>query len=594
MAPNKPTTGHSDPSDDYTLWTVYFLLLAWRYTNSASLRTFFQPDEYFQALEPAWNLAFGPDNGAWITWEWREGLRCSLHPVLFAIFYRTADYASNILDSGPTDRADVLIRAPSLLQSAIAAAIDFFTWRLAYRIYGRQSKITHVTLLLTAASPWQWFCSVRTFSNSLETALTVFALYYWPWEWYSASSEKRSNPRLSGRFAGNLNVSLFAAALACILRPTNVLVWMVLTFLLFRYNTSKIQTLAVRAVACGIIVLIVSLVADTAFYGKLTFPPLNFLQFNVVQSLSTFYGVNRPDYYFTEALSLMLTTALPFAAIGLWQSLRRPAATDTEEYRVYQVRHLLTWTILTMVLVLTLITHKEVRFIYPLLPMLHVIAAEPMADFFHPLPVPASYTRRALLALMMTANLLIASYAGTTHQRGVIDVMHYLRKQQEARFQHSPADSQTNITVGFLMPCHSTPWRSHLVYPEITAWALTCEPPIDIPPEQRATYLDEADVFYKTSAEDWLRSNMASTETIKRDSLETSSDTVKDDKLRPWPEYLVFFDQLVPILEHYLTGTQYTECWRGFNTHWHDDSRRYGDVVVWCLPMPEDRERQKS
>ncbi|KAI7168121.1 glycosyltransferase family 22 protein [Hortaea werneckii] len=593
MAPKKPTAGHNDPSDDFTLWTVYFLLLAWRYTNAASLRTFFQPDEYFQALEPAWNLAFGPESGAWITWEWREGLRSSLHPVLFAIFYKAAEVSSNILDLGPTDRAEVLIRAPSLLQSAIAAAIDFSTWRLTHRIYGRQSKVTHVTLFLTVVSPWQWFCSVRTFSNSLETALTVFALYYWPWDWYSEPNEKKPGSWSSGKSAIKLNVSLFAAALACILRPTNVLVWMVLTFMLFRHNASKIQTLAFRAVACGMIVLIVSLVADTAFYGKLTFPPLNFLQFNVVQSLSTFYGVNRPDYYFTEALSLMLTTALPFAAIGLWQGLRRPTVDDTEENHARQLRYLLTWTVLTMVLVLTLITHKEVRFIYPLLPMLHVIAAEPMANFFHPLPVPASYTRRALLALMMTANLLIASYAGTTHQRGVIDVMHYLRKQQEARFQRPPTGSQPNITVGFLMPCHSTPWRSHLVHPEIAAWALTCEPPIDIPPEQRATYLDEADVFYKTSAEDWLRSNMASADTIKRDSLVTSSDTVKDDKLRDWPEYLAFFDQLVPTLDNYLAGTRYTECWRGFNTHWHDDSRRYGDVVVWCLPTPEDRERQK-
>lgn len=31
-------------------------------------RTFFQPDEYFQALEPAWNLAFGSNSGAWLTW----------------------------------------------------------------------------------------------------------------------------------------------------------------------------------------------------------------------------------------------------------------------------------------------------------------------------------------------------------------------------------------------------------------------------------------------------------------------------------------------------------------------------------------------
>ena len=27
----------------------------------------------------------------------------------------------------------------------------------------------------------------------------------------------------------------------------------------------------------------------------------------------------------------------------------------------------------------------------------------------------------------------------------------------------------------------------------------------------------------------------------------------------------------------------YSECKRLFNSHWHDDWRRKGDVVVWCL-----------
>ncbi|MBE7181181.1 MAG: hypothetical protein INR71_08230 [Terriglobus roseus] len=34
---------------------------------------------------------------------------------------------------------------------------------------------------MTVASPWQWFCSTRTFSNSIEAALTVAAFYFWPW-----------------------------------------------------------------------------------------------------------------------------------------------------------------------------------------------------------------------------------------------------------------------------------------------------------------------------------------------------------------------------------------------------------------------------
>jgi len=35
---------------------------------------------------------------------------------------------------------------------------------------------------MTVLNPWQWYCSTRTFSNSLETTLTIAALYYWPWE----------------------------------------------------------------------------------------------------------------------------------------------------------------------------------------------------------------------------------------------------------------------------------------------------------------------------------------------------------------------------------------------------------------------------
>jgi hypothetical protein len=47
---------------------VFALLLALRIVNALTLRTFFQPDEFFQSLEPAWQLAFGDTSNAWITW----------------------------------------------------------------------------------------------------------------------------------------------------------------------------------------------------------------------------------------------------------------------------------------------------------------------------------------------------------------------------------------------------------------------------------------------------------------------------------------------------------------------------------------------
>lgn len=35
---------------------------------------------------------------------------------------------------------------------------------------------------MSILNPFQWYCSIRTFSNSLEMTLTVAALSFWPWE----------------------------------------------------------------------------------------------------------------------------------------------------------------------------------------------------------------------------------------------------------------------------------------------------------------------------------------------------------------------------------------------------------------------------
>jgi hypothetical protein len=59
---NTSILGHSQ-------WMLVLgILLALRITNALSIKTFFQPDEYFQSLEPAWQIVFGAESGAWITW----------------------------------------------------------------------------------------------------------------------------------------------------------------------------------------------------------------------------------------------------------------------------------------------------------------------------------------------------------------------------------------------------------------------------------------------------------------------------------------------------------------------------------------------
>ncbi|KAL8723020.1 MAG: hypothetical protein Q9181_007371 [Wetmoreana brouardii] len=119
---------------------ILWFLIAFRILNALSIRTFFQPDEYFQSLEPAWEIAFGADSGAWITWEWKNQLRSAIHPAVFAGVYHLSAQLSKLLRLTPDYHAELLLAAPKVAQAVIAALGDHYTWRLGERIYGKGSN----------------------------------------------------------------------------------------------------------------------------------------------------------------------------------------------------------------------------------------------------------------------------------------------------------------------------------------------------------------------------------------------------------------------------------------------------------------------
>jgi phosphatidylinositol glycan class B len=265
---------------------------------------------------------------------------------------------------------------------------------------------------------------------------------------------------------------------------------------------------------------------------------------------------------------------------------------------------LFTTAVFTTIANLSLISHKEVRFIFPLLPLLHIITAPAISSFFYTTKVALTYAppsgrpkyvtvfitrRKRLLSLLLILNFAIGGYPTLFHQRGVLAVTKFLRVEYEnlaldetgALLTSSEAkkhevaswykekvpfdDDQT--FAGFLMPCHSTPWRSQFFYPGLKAWALTCEPPIGLEKGSlaRERYRDEADRFYDDP----------------KGFLEREVNT----RERPWPRYIVGFEGIGEVLKEYyeetMKGFRVREKWRGVNSHWHDDPRRKGDVVVW-------------
>jgi len=65
---------------------VVCISLTVRILQALLTSTFFQPDEFFQALEPAHHLVFGYGH---LTWEWRytRPIRSIIHPAVFVPAY---------------------------------------------------------------------------------------------------------------------------------------------------------------------------------------------------------------------------------------------------------------------------------------------------------------------------------------------------------------------------------------------------------------------------------------------------------------------------------------------------------------------------
>lgn len=66
--------------------------------------------------------------------EWKERLRSSLHPTLFAGVYYLTHEGAKLFGVNPTGQAEALVAAPKVVQALFAAFTDYCTWMLAKRI----------------------------------------------------------------------------------------------------------------------------------------------------------------------------------------------------------------------------------------------------------------------------------------------------------------------------------------------------------------------------------------------------------------------------------------------------------------------------
>lgn len=195
-------------------------------------------------------------------------------------------------------------------------------------------------------------------------------------------------------------------------------------------------------------------------FSEPVFTPGKFFELNVVSAISVFYGIHSWHWYLSQGIPVVLVGFLPTFLFGWYRVGQAPLLND----RLKALKYLTVWT----VAVYSLLTHKEFRFIYPIVPIMHIVAAYGISQ------LPSRWRKWAILATM-AINLPLGIYTTTTHQRGVVDAVNWFRSEAQ---ELGRMYTEYTMEVAFLMPCHSTPWQSIIHDKNVNAWFLTCEPPL--------------------------------------------------------------------------------------------------------------------
>jgi len=384
------------------------------------------------------------------------------------------------------------------------------------------------------------------------------------------------------------------------IRPTNAVIWVYLYGNLFwavRFYRRIAFAIFSEALIVGTVALATLFLFDSLYYRNSTFTPFNFLTANLSQ-VSLFYGSNPWHFYLTQGLPILCTTTLPFVFHGISTILFIKDA--------IALRTMLA-TIAWSIGIYSMAGHKEWRFLHPILPLLHIIAAKSIVDLSdraarennkkkvksmkaifglsfsqHVLrslpPIQASFL--VFLLLTVPASLYVVLF----YCSGPISVMSYIRDL--------PRDELRNGTFGFLMPCHSTPGHAYLHRRELAQrrmWSLGCEPPLQN--QDLTTYQDQTDVFFH-SPHDYLQKYFPSrvNPLFPPSSFPTSlpgvpapsSDSDAYPWAHEWPRYLVFFGALLREegVQVLLEEKGFREVWKK-GREWEGEGHRTGGVRVW-------------
>ena len=464
------------------MFRLYLLICIFRVLNTFLIQSYFDPDEFWQTLEPAYCSVFRADEGldcAGFTWEWKRrdpedpsSNFCNkffLGPVRTYLSLLPTHMLYCLSKRLHLDSTWLVARGPMVLYAlTVAAPTDFAVWYCAKVLYP-SSTIPSWCLFASLSAWFNAFSMVRTFTNSQEAVLLMLSFCLVSPELLADSNNdlKQHTHRI-----WRARAAFFLGGISLAIRGTSVAAYVPIGMLLALKETSwwkKTNYLLSVCAMHGILGIGLAFVVDFWFFGFPVLPLLGNFHFNVMLNHATLYGSHPWHWYLTAGTPAVVGILLPF----LMSDLASPSRWSKGQRNLWIVAIIYTF-------VMSIPPHKEFRFILPLLPVYCLLVGETLQVH---LGVHRRFNLRCLgITFLVTANLIAVLYLGLFHQSGPVIVnREILRLAAQSVDESSPNAFETKptLSIGYWTgSCHSTPLLSSLHSPVVhfETRTLDCSP----------------------------------------------------------------------------------------------------------------------
>jgi GPI mannosyltransferase 3 len=296
--------------------------------------TFYFPDEHYQVLEFV-SYKLGVTGAAELPWEFSARIRPWFQPLLYFLIAKPL----TLLGMKDMFTLAFVLRLATGVFSLTALAV--FARAVLATIEGEAEKRAFVRYLpLFGFLPYLF---VRTSSETFSAAFFALGAGL-------VMSEKAMGERsvarlgMAGLFCGLAFESRYQTGLLGL----GLLAWLVVI--------GRVRLPALAAfLGGGLLALALGALADRWGYGQWAFPPLGYVDVNLLQGLAAQRFGREPVFAYLYLLPAQLffaiTLVLMAGMVAMW--LRNP-------------RHALSWASLPFVLGHMAVAHKEARFLFPL------------------------------------------------------------------------------------------------------------------------------------------------------------------------------------------------------------------------------------